>query len=178
MLASNCSKIATSEWHAPAPAIFSRTSPGAGFGRSTSSMVGKVFHSVKRTAFMRFLLSEQRGRACTAPGTALDSVRQYSRTRSAEQGVGAGSQVSGRRQQHGVGHRCYALHLPILGAMTLPHAQILTVTTNPALDVSTSVGNVVAGHKMRCGPSRLGPGGGGVNVSRVVRNLGGHSLAV
>lgn len=62
--------------------------------------------------------------------------------------------------------------------MTLPHAQILTVTTNPALDVSTSVGNVVAEHKMRCGPSRLDPGGGGVNVSRVVRNLGGHSLAV
>ena len=60
----------------------------------------------------------------------------------------------------------------------MPHAPILTVTPNPALDVSTSVDRVVAEHKMRCGPTRLDPGGGGVNVSRVVRNLGGRSLAV
>lgn len=62
--------------------------------------------------------------------------------------------------------------------MAMPHAPILTVTPNPALDVSTSVDRVVAEHKMRCGPTRLDPGGGGVNVSRVVRNLGGRSLAV
>lgn len=62
--------------------------------------------------------------------------------------------------------------------MALPHAPILTVTPNPALDVSTSTERVVAEHKLRCGPTRLDPGGGGVNVSRVVRNLGGHSLAV
>lgn len=60
----------------------------------------------------------------------------------------------------------------------MPHAPILTVTPNPALDVSTSTVRVVAEHKMRCGPTRLDPGGGGVNVSRVVRNLGGRSLAV
>jgi 6-phosphofructokinase 2 len=62
--------------------------------------------------------------------------------------------------------------------MATSHAPILTVTPNPALDVSTSVDRVVAEHKMRCGPTRLDPGGGGVNVSRVVRNLGGRSLAV
>lgn len=62
--------------------------------------------------------------------------------------------------------------------MVIPHAPILTVTPNPALDVSTSVDRVVAEHKMRCGPTRLDPGGGGVNVSRVVRNLGGRSVAV
>jgi len=60
----------------------------------------------------------------------------------------------------------------------MPHAPILTVTPNPALDVSTSTGRVVAEHKMRCGLTRLDPGGGGVNVSRVIRNLGGRSLAV
>ncbi|WP_029145603.1 1-phosphofructokinase family hexose kinase [Microbacterium luticocti] len=59
-----------------------------------------------------------------------------------------------------------------------PHAPILTVTPNPALDVSTGVDHVVAEHKMRCGPTRLDPGGGGVNVARVVRNLGGSALAV
>ncbi|GAA5210271.1 1-phosphofructokinase family hexose kinase [Microbacterium kyungheense] len=62
--------------------------------------------------------------------------------------------------------------------MALAHLPILTVTPNPALDVSTSTPRVMPESKMRCGPTRLDPGGGGVNVSRVVRNLGGHSLAV
>lgn len=58
------------------------------------------------------------------------------------------------------------------------HAPILTVTINPALDVTTSVGQVVAEHKMRCGPTRLDPGGGGINVSRAIRNLGGMAIAL
>ncbi|MFD4957636.1 1-phosphofructokinase family hexose kinase [Microbacterium sp. NPDC058389] len=62
--------------------------------------------------------------------------------------------------------------------MALAHSPILTVTPNPALDVSTSTPRVMRESKMRCGPTRLDPGGGGVNVSRVVRNLGGRSLAV
>lgn len=57
-------------------------------------------------------------------------------------------------------------------------AQILTLTVNPALDISTSTAHVVAEHKLRCSVSRLAPGGGGVNVSRVVRRLGGRTLAV
>ncbi len=32
--------------------------------------------------------------------------------------------------------------------------------------------------KLRCGPPRLGAGGGGINVSRAIRKLGGTSLAV
>jgi len=61
-----------------------------------------------------------------------------------------------------------------------PTAQrsILTLTVNPALDVSTSTDRVFSGHKMRCGVTRLDPGGGGINVSRVVSRLGGHTLAV
>lgn len=55
---------------------------------------------------------------------------------------------------------------------------ILTLTVNPALDVSTSTEQVVSEHKMRCGRSRLDPGGGGVNVARVVQRLGGQALAV
>ena len=55
---------------------------------------------------------------------------------------------------------------------------ILTVTANPALDVSTSVDRVEPEHKLRCGPTRLDPGGGGVNVSRVLRSLGAGSVAV
>jgi 6-phosphofructokinase 2 len=64
------------------------------------------------------------------------------------------------------------------GQHPLHHDPIVTATPNPALDVSTSVGRVVPEHKLRCGPTRLDPGGGGINVSRVVRNLGGRSIAV
>jgi 6-phosphofructokinase 2 len=64
------------------------------------------------------------------------------------------------------------------GRHPLHHDPIVTATPNPALDVSTSVDRVVAEHKMRCGPTVLDPGGGGINVSRVVRNLGGRSTAV
>lgn len=55
---------------------------------------------------------------------------------------------------------------------------ILTLTVNPALDLSTWTERVVSGHKLRCGPSRTDPGGGGVNVARVVQRLGGRVLAV
>lgn len=58
------------------------------------------------------------------------------------------------------------------------HAPILTVTVNPALDVTTTVDRVVAEHKMRCGPTRLDPGGGGINVARAIRNLGGSATAL
>lgn len=55
---------------------------------------------------------------------------------------------------------------------------IVTLTMNPALDVSTDVDLVVAGEKLRCGPTVIDPGGGGVNVSRVVHRLGGATEAV
>ncbi|GAA4067550.1 1-phosphofructokinase family hexose kinase [Agromyces indicus] len=58
------------------------------------------------------------------------------------------------------------------------HAPIVTLTMNPALDVSSTVERVMPEHKLRCGPSRFDPGGGGVNVSRAIRNLGGDSIAV
>lgn len=52
---------------------------------------------------------------------------------------------------------------------------ILTVTLNPALDLTTDVGKVESGYKLRCGPARFDPGGGGVNVSRAIAKLGGRS---
>ncbi|WP_202614209.1 1-phosphofructokinase family hexose kinase [Marisediminicola antarctica] len=55
---------------------------------------------------------------------------------------------------------------------------IVTLTMNSALDVSTSTDKVVSEHKMRCGTTRIDPGGGGVNVARVVRRLGGQALAI
>jgi 6-phosphofructokinase 2 len=55
---------------------------------------------------------------------------------------------------------------------------ILTLTMNPALDVSTTAPTVVPDLKLRCAPARLDPGGGGVNISRAIRNLGGRSQAI
>jgi 6-phosphofructokinase 2 len=57
-------------------------------------------------------------------------------------------------------------------------APIATVTMNPAVDVSTRVGRVVAQRKLRCGAPRYEPGGGGVNVARAVRKLGGEAIAL
>ncbi len=54
---------------------------------------------------------------------------------------------------------------------------ILTITLNPALDVSASVPHVTAGAKLRCGPERYDPGGGGLNVARAIRLLGGEVRA-
>lgn len=67
---------------------------------------------------------------------------------------------------------------PMEASPTTSAKPILTLTVNPALDVSTSTERVISGHKLRCGTSRLDPGGGGVNVARVVQRLGGQTLAV
>jgi 6-phosphofructokinase 2 len=55
---------------------------------------------------------------------------------------------------------------------------ILTVTLNPAIDITTSVAHVVPGRKLRCAEPRIHPGGGGVNVSRVIAELGGTTTAL
>ncbi len=55
---------------------------------------------------------------------------------------------------------------------------IVTVTLNPALDVSGSVPAVVPDDKLRLSGLRFEAGGGGINVARAVRKLGGEALAV
>lgn len=57
-------------------------------------------------------------------------------------------------------------------------ARILTITTNPAVDVSTSVERIEPVAKLRCRAERREAGGGGVNVARVARRLGAEALAV
>lgn len=52
------------------------------------------------------------------------------------------------------------------------------MTANPAIDVSTSVGTLAPFKKMRCASPRHDPGGGGINVARVVQRLGGEVAAV
>jgi len=55
---------------------------------------------------------------------------------------------------------------------------IATLTLNPALDVATTVHAVGPEIKLRCEAPRFHPGGGGINVSRAIHYLGGHSTAI
>lgn len=55
---------------------------------------------------------------------------------------------------------------------------IATLTMNPALDISTATAQVTPMHKLRCTDPRYDPGGGGINVARVVRILGGSATAI
>ena len=61
---------------------------------------------------------------------------------------------------------------------TLASLDVVTVTLNPALDDSFSVPRLVPGSKMRGSSPRFDPGGGGINVARVLHVLGVPTLAV
>ena len=43
---------------------------------------------------------------------------------------------------------------------------VVTLTLNPALDMSSEVAALIPDHKLRCSEPQLDPGGGGLNVSR------------
>ncbi|MCC7461195.1 MAG: 1-phosphofructokinase family hexose kinase [Gammaproteobacteria bacterium] len=55
---------------------------------------------------------------------------------------------------------------------------VLTVTLNPALDVATSCARLESIHKLRCTRATRFPGGGGINVARVMHRLGGQVQAL
>lgn len=54
--------------------------------------------------------------------------------------------------------------------------RILTVTLNPAVDKTSSVGSLQPEKKLRCSAPVFEPGGGGINVARVINRLNGHAL--
>ncbi len=55
---------------------------------------------------------------------------------------------------------------------------VVTLTLNPALDLSSEVPALIPDQKLRCTDPLLDPGGGGLNVSRAIAALGGESLAL
>ena len=55
---------------------------------------------------------------------------------------------------------------------------IVTLTMNPALDITTNTDVVRPTEKVRCAGVRYDPGGGGVNVAQVAHNLGASVTAV
>jgi len=56
-------------------------------------------------------------------------------------------------------------------------SKIVTITLNPSIDKSISVPNLVADQKLKCSNVNFEPGGGGINISRVIKRLGGKSNA-
>lgn len=55
---------------------------------------------------------------------------------------------------------------------------IVTLTMNPTIDTHVMVDHIVPERKLRCQTPRHEPGGGGINVSRAIHQLGGSSLAI
>lgn len=56
--------------------------------------------------------------------------------------------------------------------------RIVTLTMNPALDITTSTATVQSTEKLRCSAARYDPGGGGVNVAHVADVLGAQATAI
>ncbi|MFO7655378.1 MAG: 1-phosphofructokinase family hexose kinase [Candidatus Krumholzibacteriia bacterium] len=57
-------------------------------------------------------------------------------------------------------------------------AAVVTLTVNPTIDKNADLERVVPEHKLRCRTVRREPGGGGINVARVVAELGGEVEAI
>ena len=55
---------------------------------------------------------------------------------------------------------------------------IVTITINPAVDKSTTIEKLIPEKKMRCSDLLIEAGGGGINVSKAIKKLGGESLAL
>ncbi|MDZ4794055.1 MAG: 1-phosphofructokinase family hexose kinase [Bacteroidota bacterium] len=55
---------------------------------------------------------------------------------------------------------------------------IITITFNPAIDKSTSVAALIPEKKLKCTEPVYEPGGGGINVARAIKKLGGEATAV
>jgi 6-phosphofructokinase 2 len=57
-------------------------------------------------------------------------------------------------------------------------ARIITLTFSPCIDKTTTVPELIPEKKLRCSDPILQPGGGGINVARAIKKLGGEAVAV
>jgi 6-phosphofructokinase 2 len=55
---------------------------------------------------------------------------------------------------------------------------ILTVTFNPCIDKSTAIDQLAPEKKLKCSKPTFEPGGGGLNVARAIKRLGGEVVAI
>lgn len=57
-------------------------------------------------------------------------------------------------------------------------SRIVTLTLSPVIDKSTTVPALAPEKKLRCSEPKFEPGGGGINIARAIRQLGGEALAI
>ena len=57
-------------------------------------------------------------------------------------------------------------------------SQIVTITFNPCIDKSTIVAQLIPEKKLSCSEPHFEPGGGGINVARAIKKLGGEATAI
>jgi 6-phosphofructokinase 2 len=55
---------------------------------------------------------------------------------------------------------------------------IITLTFSPCIDKSASVEKLIPEKKLKCDTPKLEPGGGGINVARAIKKLGGEATAI
>lgn len=55
---------------------------------------------------------------------------------------------------------------------------IVTITFSPCIDKSTSIQKLLPDKKLQCEAPKLEPGGGGINVARAIKKLGGEATAI
>ena len=56
--------------------------------------------------------------------------------------------------------------------------KIMTLTMNPAIDISIGINQLVVGKKLRCSTPGYEAGGGGINVAKAIHELGGAAIAI
>src|SRR5690606_5724797 len=76
---------------------------------------------------------------------------------------------SGPALQAGPGNRAPGTRA-MVGFAAMP--AFVTLTLNPALDLSTTTERLQPTHKLRCTDAQRFAGGGGINVARVLHRLG------
>ena len=57
-------------------------------------------------------------------------------------------------------------------------SQIVTITFNPCIDKSATVAQLIPEKKLSCSEPHFEPGGGGINVARAIKKLGGEATAI
>lgn len=57
-------------------------------------------------------------------------------------------------------------------------SKIVTITFSPCIDKSTSIAALLPDKKLQCAAPKLEPGGGGINVARAIKKLGGEATAI
>jgi 6-phosphofructokinase 2 len=57
-------------------------------------------------------------------------------------------------------------------------AKIITVTFNPTIDKTTTIDALMPEKKLRCSEPTFEPGGGGINVARAIKKMGGEATAI